>query len=123
MLAAVSPASITSAGRIVALAPAHLAGTDAFDTLEETPERRFAAITHHLGDRRHRDAAAFQQPSRFGRAPLREVLARRLADGLREQLGEWGAVAGSAQIGRARVCTPVTNAHLLCRPPPETPNK
>src|SRR3546814_2341165 len=24
--------------------------------------------------------------------------------------------AGEAQIGRAHVCTPVTNAHLVCRP-------
>src|SRR3546814_13711240 len=69
-----SPAAKTSAVRIVALARAHLAGTDAFDTLEETPERRFAAITHHLGDRRHREAAGFQQPARFGIAPLPVVL-------------------------------------------------
>src|SRR3546814_6058549 len=26
-----------------------------------------------------------------------------------------GAVCGSAEIGRAHVCTPVTNAHLVCR--------
>src|SRR3546814_1575340 len=118
MLAAVSPASITSAGRIVALAPAHLAGTDAFDTLEETPERRFAAITHHLGDRRHREAAVFQQPSRFGRAPLREVLDRRLADGFREQLGErseehTSELPSLMRISYAAFCLKTTTSSIM----------
>src|SRR3546814_8790237 len=35
------------------------------------------------------------------------------------RLFEDAGVAGLHQIGRAHVCTPVTNAHLVCRSPPE----
>src|SRR3546814_9836041 len=33
----------------------------------------------------------------------------------REMSPESGAPLGRAEIGRAHVCTPVTNAHLVCR--------
>src|SRR3546814_7592268 len=32
-------------------------------------------------------------------------------------------MANDAEIGRAHVCTPVTNAHIVCRPPLEKKSK
>src|SRR3546814_8949143 len=47
---------------------------------------------------------------------LRDALARQLA-GAGNALGNAGTALGAAnKIGRAHVCTPVTNAHLVCRP-------
>src|SRR3546814_2196113 len=50
-------------------------------------------------------------------APLARLLVRHEARVL-DRLSGWGyapALLGTVEIGRAHVCTPVTNAHLVCR--------
>src|SRR3546814_7696882 len=65
------------------------------------------------GQRRLRSRDSLPAGRRQG---LRDLPARR--PGHAERRGEQ-----SAEIGRAHVCTPVTNAHLVCRPLLEKKNK
>src|SRR3546814_7265229 len=51
--------------------------------------------------------------------PEAELIALRAAEAERERI----APVAAGQIGRAHVCTPVTNAHLVCRLLLETKNK
>src|SRR3546814_5869407 len=48
-----------------------------------------------------------------------QVLGKAQEDWLARNLGTggatWNALAQQVKIGRAHVCTPVTNAHLVCR--------
>src|SRR3546814_1047206 len=85
-----------------------------------------AGLLCHLAPRGRRDALAQTLPA-TGQRPL--ALARRLAATDQQDavaLEDDDADADEravGKIGRAHVCTPVTNAHLVCRLLPEKKNK
>src|SRR3546814_5254025 len=66
-------------------------------------------VDYHLDDGETGDAVIERLHGHFGRAVPSVMISADRGEALKARMDGWGI----AQIGRAHVCTPVTNAHLV----------